>query len=344
MMARLGVDLYNAKGSRGHFTMRQQRTFELPEEVRSKLLAQGDAGARWLRDLPGLVHDLEHEWHVAAGDVLSGGSEALVLCARATDGSSAILKLGIPGATGFAQEVRTLLLANGRGYVRVFQHDSTRRAMLQEALGAPLAQLNLPVGEQIRVICATLQQAWITVPEDEPLQTGAEKARYLASFITTLWHQLGEPCSARAFEMALAFAEARAQAFDHASSVLVHGDAHSANTLQIIDAGVTDLHAFRFVDPDGMHAERACDLAVPMRDWSEELLAGDALALGRARCALISELTGVPFAPIWQWGFMERMSTGLYVLQLGWRDMGLAMLRVADIWASGSWRRSDKHR
>ena len=70
-----------------------------------------------------------------------------------------------------------------------------------------------------------------------------------------------------------------------------------------------------------------------MRDWSEELLAGDALALGHARCEFISGLTGIAAEPIWQWGFMERMSTGLYLMQLGWHDEGRGMLAVADLWA-----------
>lgn len=81
-----------------------------------------------------------------------------------------------------------------------------------------------------------------------------------------------------------------------------------------------------------MWAERACDLAVPMRDWSDELLDGDPLALGQARCSFIAGLTGVPTEAIWQWGYLERMSTGLYLMQLGWADEARAMLRVAKAW------------
>jgi streptomycin 6-kinase len=58
------------------------------------------------------------------------------------------------------------------------------------------------------------------------------------------------------------------------------------------------------------------------------------LALARARCEFISDLTGIAAEPIWQWGFMERMSTGLYLMQLGWRDEGLGMLKVADALAA----------
>jgi streptomycin 6-kinase len=78
--------------------------------------------------------------------------------------------------------------------------------------------------------------------------------------------------------------------------------------------------------------EPAYDLGISMREWSEELLAGDALALGKVRCALLHDLTGVDETAIWQWGFIERVSSGLYIMSLGLSD-GDEFLAVADRWA-----------
>ena len=306
------------------------RTFDLPAEVQSTLAYRGADGARWLSELPRFIRDLEHEWNITVGAVVHGGSEALVARVTTADGGDAIIKIGVPGPTGFEQEVRTLLLANGRGYVKVLRHDAERRVMLQERLGPQLAQLALPVRDQIEVICATLRDAWIDVPHDLALVNGSEKARSLAELISSAWQELGRPCSERAVECALGFADSRGHAYDAAGSVLVHGDAHNQNTLLLAGADPSDFSAYRFVDPDGMRAEPALDLAIPMRSWSEELLAGDAPALAHERCEFISRLTGIAREPIWQWGFMERMSTGLYLMQLGWRDEGLGMLKVAD--------------
>ena len=307
-----------------------ERTFDLPAEVRNKLEYVGADGARWLERLPHLVRDIEREWRISVGAVLNGGSEALVAHATTADGGRAIIKIGVPGPTGFEQEVRALLLADGRGYVKLLRHDADRRVMLQEELGTPLAQLNLSIRDQIEVICTTMQQAWVAVPDDLPLPNGSDKARFLADLIATAWQELGRPCSESAVECALAFADARQRAYHAATSVLVHGDAHSQNTLLKLGADPADFSAYRFVDPDGVRAEPALDLAVPMRSWSEELLAGDAPALAHERCEFIGRLTGIAAEPIWQWGFMERLSTGLYLMQLGWRDEGLGMLKVAD--------------
>lgn len=108
--------------------------------------------------------------------------------------------------------------------------------------------------------------------------------------------------------------------------MLVHGDAHSWNTLE---AGGGE---FKLVDPEGLISEPAHDLAVPMRELNAELLAGDALRLGRARAHLLSRLTGVDETAIWQWGFIERVSSGLYSMTHG-HDGARDFLEVADRWA-----------
>jgi streptomycin 6-kinase len=71
-----------------------------------------------------------------------------------------------------------------------------------------------------------------------------------------------------------------------------------------------------------------------MRGWSQELLAGNTGRLGRRRCALLSDLTGVEAQPIWEWGFIERVSTGLLVLHVGRTALGEEMLAVAERFAA----------
>ena len=139
-------------------------------------------------------------------------------------------------------------------------------------------------------------------------------------------------------------AQACERAFDPAAAVLVHGDAHATNTLR-------DPHrpgAFKLVDPDGLLAEPACDLAVPMREWSRQLLdARDVTAAAEERCRRLSRLTGVAAAPIWRWGFMERVSSGLLLLSLGREREGRPMLEVAEAIVGGGGglgERTSRHR
>ena len=298
--------------------------FDVSEIVRQKALLR-DGGDRWLRSLPQLVSELEADWAIVVGAALSGGSESVVLAATTAEGVAAIVKLELPGAESFAARTRVLDAADGVGYARLLRSDEVRRVLLLERLGPPLSESGLPIAAQIEILCRMLQDAWqVQIPV--ALETGAAKARRLAAFIETTWEELGRPCSERAVEQALRFAGSRASAFDPQDSVVVHGDAHAANALRAA-------HEYKFVDLESFFAERAYDLGISMRDWSDALLAGDTLQLGRERCALLARLAGVASEPIWEWGFLERVSTGLLGLQVGAEWIGVPTLAVADLWA-----------
>jgi len=282
-----------------------------------------------------VVTGLEREWDVVVGATLRGGSDSYVAEATTGDGQPAILKVALPG-DGVSHQIETLLHADGHGYVRLLRHDVERQAMLQERLGAPLAELGLSVRAQLEVICSTLRRAWDVAPEPS-FQSGADKAGWLGEFIAATWRELDRPCGEQVVECALSFADARRRAFDPDRAVLVHGDAHRANTLMMLDQAPTTGARFKLVDPDGLFAEPACDLAVPMREYSRALLdAADTLRAARERCAYLSRLTAVEPRAIWEWGFVERVSTGLLCLRVGRESLGEEMLAVAEKLVEGS--------
>jgi streptomycin 6-kinase len=302
---------------------------DVPDAVRVTARAHGELGAQWLADLPAIFAELERRWDVTIGATFTGGTAACVAEATMADGSAAVVKVAMPasidGDEVFDRSVLSFELAAGRGCARLLAHDRELSALLIERLGRNLDALGLPVERQLEIICATVRQMWVRVPVGARLPTGAEKAAWLADFIASAWEALDHPCSERAIDTALRFAAERAAVFDPDTSVLVHGDAHSWNTLE---AGGG---AFKLVDPEGLVSEPAHDLAVPMRELNDELLAGDALRIGRDRARLLSRLTNVDENAIWQWGFVERVSTGLYSMQQG-HDGASDFLEVADRW------------
>jgi len=277
-----------------------------------------------------LIGELELGWGVVVGHTLDGGSESYVATARTDSGEDAVVKLVMPPYEAFTSELRTLLASEGHGYVRLLNNDEERHAMLQERLGPSLRESGLPVPARMEILCATLQSAW-EAPVPPGLPSGEEKARWLSGFIFSTWEELGRPCSRRVVEQALAFAADREAAFDPAACVLVHGDAHDANALQALTG---TRGRFKLVDPDGLLAEPAYDLGILMREWSGELLVGDATRLGRERCAHLACLTGVDPRAIWEWGFVERVSTGLLATRVGAGRLGREMLDVAEVWAT----------
>jgi streptomycin 6-kinase len=299
---------------------------DVPDAVARAARALGGENLDWLNTLPDRLAMVAAAWGLRLGRARHGGSGAYVVEAVTPEGQAAILKLHMIGHEPFGQEVAVLGAAAGRGYASLLAHDPDLAATLLERLGKPLSRLNLSADDQMALICATLKETWVQVPVDLGLMTGAGKAELLANMISEMWVEQGEPCSPAVIDQALVFCGTRAAAYHPDNAVLVHGDAHPGNTLQ----SLSEPGQFKFVDPDGLLAEPACDLAVAMRDWSEELLEGDVSALAQTRAQHLADLTGVSAQAIWEWGFMERVSTGLYATKLGRPELGGPMLRVAE--------------
>jgi streptomycin 6-kinase len=177
--------------------------------------------------------------------------------------------------------------------------------MLLERLGPNLAALGLAIPVILDVISATLQSFWRPITDDEGLRTGADQARWLARYIADTWDELGQPCERAVIDLALRLCARRIEAFDPAKAVLVHGDAHGWNTL---DAGGG---TYKFVDAEGLWSEREHDLSVAMREYNEPLVQGDTRRLVRERAELLAERCSVDAQAVWEWGFIERVSTGL---------------------------------
>jgi streptomycin 6-kinase len=304
----------------------------VPDTVRHKALAGGDACRRWLADLGELIAELEQQWDLRVGATFDGGTASFVAEAVTADGTAAVIKLAMPaemdGRVALENEVRTLLVADGRACVRVLNHDAEKGAVLLERLGRQLIELGLPVFEQMRIICSLLRVLW-AVPCQAPLPSLDRKGRWLAEIIASTWEELGRPCSTQVVERAVSYAERRSSEFDPHKGVLVHGDAHSWNTLE--DMTAASPGAFKLVDPDGLLAEPEYDLAILMREFTDELLAGDALKVGQDRARFLARLTGLDEQRIWEWGFVERVSNGLLCIKDG---LGRDCLSVAELWSA----------
>jgi streptomycin 6-kinase len=305
----------------------------VPEGVRRKVDALGSAGRQWLETLSETIAALCEEWKIDVGVALGGGSTAYVAHATSADGSPAVLKVAMPdgldGNGDFARELETVRVGQGHGYVRLLQHAVDRRATLQERLGRPLEELDLPIEDQIQVVARTVSRGWHHPPNATTWRTGAEQARYLHESIERSWVALGQPCRERTIGVALRCAASRADAFDTSSAVLIHGDAHPGNVLEDLTEPETS-GGFKLIDPDGMLSEPAHDLAIPLRGWNDELLLmPDPVESVRGWCAQLEDAMTVSAQAIWEWALAERVSSGLFLLRLGDPE-GARFLEVAD--------------
>ena len=267
--------------------------------VRAKARSLGPAGAVWLDRLPGLVAELERRWSAQVVESLTGGLER----------------------------------AGGRGYVRLLAYDEAERAMLLEALGTSLDRSGLPPEEQIAIMSRLLAQAW-TVPR---AATGGsaeptDKASSLARLVRDNAGKTDHPFPPQVVDQALLYADRRAAAFRPDTCVLLHGDAAPANALAARAPRPGAETGYLLVDPDGFAGDPAYDVGVALRDWHPELLAADDPGrLARRYAELLAAGSGLDAQEIWEWGYLERVSTGLYVLAFGAIDQARPFFQTAEL-------------
>lgn len=298
--------------------------WDVPQVVQNKATAAG--AEQWLADLPALVAYYEQTWGISVGSVYEAGTEAFVAQATEESGRLAVLKLLIP-RQGIVdtREIQVLELTQGAGCAELYRSDADAGAMLMERLGPSLFDLGIAIEERLAILSDAASQMWRPVRGIE-LPNGSDKAASLANAIERWWRELAEPCSRHAIEHALDCAAKRQVAHSTSDAVLVHGDVHQWNALQ-------STTGFKLVDPDGLIAEPEYDLGVLMREDPLELLA-DSDPHERSRW--LAARTGCDEQAIWEWGVVERVSTGLLATQIDLQPVGSEMLHAAEVIAAQS--------
>lgn len=287
-------------------------------------------GADWHRALPATLAELEELWSVRIGRPLPGGSASYVAEATTRDGGPRVVKVALPDPAP-TDESRTLVAAAGRGYALLHARDPARAALLLEALGPSLEQTPMPPEHKLDILADSLREAWRVPLQSAPaVGPGGDKASTLRALVLDLDTRLGGPCDRWVLAQALEYADRRAADFDPAACVVVHGDPHPANLLRVTEGRPGAGSGYVFVDPDGFRCDPAYDAGVALRDWTGSLTGGDARTVLEGYCDRLAERTGLDRQRVWEWGFLERVSTGLHVLGFGAHRVGRSFLETAE--------------
>lgn len=300
-------------------------TVRLQPLTRARVASLGAAGAAWQQALPQTLSDLAEAWRLTLGRPVAGGSASYVVRARTVTGEDVVLKVAVTGE-GLADQVAVFERAAGRGYARLLAADLSRQALLLECLGTSLDRSGKTPEDQLARLADTLAVAWQNPP---PGRKPLAKAAGLRQLVSEAWPRLGHPCSERVIDRALAYADALVET-DQQELVVVHGDPHPGNALAVPRLRPGAETGYCFVDPDGFVGDRAYDLGIALREWSSRLLGEDARSTADRYCRLLADRSGVAEERIWKWGFLERVSTSLYVMSFGATALGRTFLDSAE--------------
>lgn len=182
----------------------------------------------WLGRLPDTVQDLQLRWALTLGapHVGSDASCSWVAPAVRADGTSAILKLGMPHLEA-EHEIDGLRFWNGDPTVRLLEADPVSNAMLLERCEPGTALRRLPESDQDLVIARLLRRLWRTPEAPHPFRP--------LSTMTGHWVDRARSLAGRSSDAAL-FREGlhllRELPRSAAANVLLATDLHAGNVLQ----------------------------------------------------------------------------------------------------------------
>jgi streptomycin 6-kinase len=233
---------------------------EVPAPL-AEACARSHARTFWLERLPARVAQLAARWSLRLGRPFTDGSAAWVAPAIRSDGTPAILKIGLPHMEA-EHEIAALRLLDGNPTVQVLEADEAMDAMLLERCdpGTPLDQVFQP--EQDVIIAGLLKRFWRIPEEPHPFRDLSVMIHHWIAETRDMeshWHDV--PLVAKGIET-----------FEHLSetsisSTLLATDLHAGNVLR------ASREPWLVIDPKPFVGDRAYDATQHLMNCRERMRA-----------------------------------------------------------------------
>ncbi|MFI8456592.1 aminoglycoside phosphotransferase family protein [Kitasatospora sp. NPDC085464] len=236
----------------------------VPEEfARSTVEREGEAGARWLTEVPGIVEELSGRWGCVPDGAVMHGGVGVIVPVRGRGGEPAVLKVSFPHP-GNVHEPDAFVAWAGRGAVHLHERDDARYAMLLERVrSGTLAEVE--DGDEVVTVAGRLNRR-LAVPAPPGLPRLREQAAAWEEQLRRDDEELARPLPRPVLDAAVATVRELGPV---QPDTLVHGDLHAGNILR---AGREPWLA---VDPKGYVGDPAYDGGTLLKSRALTLLDAD---------------------------------------------------------------------
>lgn len=280
----------------------------VPESmIQSTTEMRGEAGARWLRELPALISRFERSWSLDVGEPFPGLWTNWVAPATLSDGTPTILKLSFPEDEDFKTEAEALRIFDGRGAVRLLRLDLDRGTMLLERCepGMPLSSVK-DDAEAMKAAAEVMRKLWRPVPATHPFPTVSDWARGLDRLRRRFDGKTGPMPAALVEEAEKLFAWLISS---QAESVLLHGDLHHGNILAAKRDG------WLAIDPKGVVGEPAFETGTLLYNPTELLNSSQPGKILERRIDLLAGKLDLDGARVRGWGLSQAVLAAYWSLE-----------------------------
>jgi streptomycin 6-kinase len=231
------------------------RQMQFPHHfIKNVLNIHGEAGKKWLHELPSLISTVEKKWQITCEAIFNNLSFNFVASVMQANGVPAVLKCAIPGKE-FKHEINSLLHFNGIGAVNVIQSELDLGVMLLEKV-QPGSLLESIADEETAIkISVELMAKLHKTPSDKTQFTPLHELINGYENLYTHFDGSTGPFSKRLVEHAKAISGELLMSMN--KSVLLHGDLHYSNIL------FSDIRNWIAIDPKGLIGEPEYEIPFP---------------------------------------------------------------------------------
>ncbi|MGW1208364.1 aminoglycoside phosphotransferase family protein [Streptomyces sp. NPDC002499] len=237
---------------------------EVPETfARSTVEREGETGAVWLTELPGIVDELLRVWGCTQdGEVMHGGV-GVIVPVRRPDRSPAVMKVSFPHP-GNVHEPDAFEAWHGRGAVLLYARDDERFAMLLERVH-PSTLAEVEDGDEVVSVAGRINRR-LAVPAPPDLPRLREQTDAWEQQLRTDAEEFGDALSRRTVDAAVATVR---EVGREQPDLLIHGDLHGKNILR------AEREPWLAVDPKGYVGDPAYDSGALLKSRGLGILEAD---------------------------------------------------------------------
>jgi streptomycin 6-kinase len=254
-------------------------------------------GGRWLTELPDLLDEAARRWELSLGEPFLL-SYNYVCAARRLDGTSAVLKVGVPNRE-LTSEINALRLYAGQGACRLLEGDAEKGMLLLERLLPGTMLVTLEDDDRATEIAAGVMRM---IHRPAPQQDGFLSLRGWFDGLQKLRPRFGGGTGPFPEKTVVAVETLLPELFAASGpDVLLHGDFHHFNIL-LSERG------WLVIDPKGVAGPAEYEVGPLLMNPIGEI-PGEAAAVRRTRrrIAILSECLGFDRQRLKRWAICHSL-------------------------------------
>lgn len=281
----------------------------------------GAAGRAWIAALPALAQEFVDRWSLRPDGPVRHGAAALVLPVIRPDNRPAALKLQPVDEESVGEPIG-LRIWDGRGVVRLLEHDPGTGTMLLERLDATRPLSRVPSDIEAVQILAELLARLVALPAPEGMRRLADIA---AAMLDKVPHAVPALRDQGEQQLVLACASAVADLIGEPGDRLLHWDLHYDNILS------AQREPWLAIDPAPLAGDPGFELLPALGNrWEDIVASGDIERAVLRRFDILTEVLDLDRQRAIGWTLGRILQNALWEIEGGKTALASNQIAIAD--------------